>query len=71
METFIRDMKKNEVPSTGTSSGSPLTTIKETSTVASTDYSKVTSSSPEQVYAKCMQKFGETMTYVTNMKRGL
>ena len=26
---------------------------------------------PEDVYRNCMKEFGETMTYVTNMKRGL
>ena len=26
---------------------------------------------PEEVYAELMKEFGETMTYVTNMKRGL
>lgn len=29
------------------------------------------SSSPETVYKDLMKAFGETMTYVTNMKRGL
>lgn len=31
----------------------------------------VTSIDPDVVYKELMQKFGETMTYVTNMKRGL
>ena len=51
MESFIREMKKNE-----TRADSSLT---------------VSNGSPEDIYKNCMKEFGETMTYVNNMKRGL
>lgn len=31
----------------------------------------VSSASPETVYKEMMKEYGETMTYITNMKRGL
>ena len=66
LECYIRDMKKDKANSNSTVSAPATTT-----TGLITESAKSMNESPEDVYKNCMKEFGEVMTYVTNMKRGL
>ena len=72
METYIREMSKEEMKmahKTVESSTAATSSLMSASAMSSTP--STASHSPEDVYTECMKHFGEVMTYVNNMKRGL
>ena len=72
MECYIRDMKKNNNANVISTPSSSTGTISATvSSLSMTEPAVSMTNSPESIYKNCMKEFGEVMTYVTNMKRGL
>ena len=70
METCIRETKGKESVH-GKTAEMPISS--STSALSSSAVTSMSSShmSPEEIYKDCMKSFGEVMTYVNNMKRGL